>query len=79
MDLTGRKKSKNVEDLSRPRGDRPMKAAMLDVALDTQRRGHPLAKRERTPMPNWYQKEVYGYKRPDQKAYNNRYWKGPHK
>ena len=52
---------------------------MLDVALDTQRRGHPLAKRERTPMPNWYQKEVYGYKRPDQKAYNNRYWKGPHK
>lgn len=75
-----RKPSKNVVNASEEptnvqRARRTM-APMLDVAMDAQKRGEPMAKRERPPLPNWYTKERYGYKRSDAKSYANRYWKG---
>jgi len=46
------------------------------VAMDSQKRGEPMARRERPPLPNWYAKERGMATRPDAKAYSKQYWKG---
>jgi len=80
MDLKGRKKSKNVVDISREPTERQRSKGvigpMLDVAMDSQKRGEPMARRERPPLPNWYAKERGMATRPDAKAYSKHYWKG---